>query len=163
MKKLIALCLSLLTLITVCCMTGCSKDGFELVCSVSYTVDGKNKTEYSTWNISYTDEEERHDIEVPGRLFFESYDISFSGRLSKDSKTISSYGILNEQEIGETFYVRHRNINGGSYSYYYKTYKFQGFSYSYVYVKVVDDDTIIIKHNGTTTYNVSSYSITYFN
>lgn len=162
--------ISFLLLISVCSAvllcTGCSKD-FEKVYSVTYTMDGKTYTVTSTYGISIsgTGEDCTESEYNSAEHKFNSYDMSkFVGyKLDENSETTASFGTLKESDVGDYFVIKHTYNNPPVNQTTYKKYQFAGFSYSYVYVKVVDDDTIIIKQNGNeTTYNVSSYSITKF-
>lgn len=161
---------SCLLLIAVCAAvllcTGCSND-FEKVHSVTYTMDGKTYTVTSTYGISIsgTGEDCSESDYTSAEHKFNSYDMpKFAGyELDKNSETITSFGTLKDSDKGDIFVVKNTYNNPPVSQTTYKKYTFEGFAYSYVYVKVVDDDTIIIKQNGNeTTYNVSSYSITKF-
>lgn len=167
MLKRIISCLLLITVcLAVLLCTGCSND-FEKVHSVTYTMDGKTYTVTSTYGISIsgTGEDCSESDYNSAEHKFNSYDIpKFVGyELDKNSETIASFGTLKDGDKGDVFVVKHTYNNPPVTQTTYKKYSFEGFTYSYVYVKVVDDDTIIIKQNGNeTTYNVSSYSITKF-
>ena len=130
-------------------------------------MDGKTYTVTSTYGISIsgTGEDCSESDYNSAEHKFNSYDIpKFVGyELDKNSETIASFGTLKDGDKGDVFVVKHTYNNPPVTQTTYKKYSFEGFTYSYVYVKVVDDDTIIIKQNGNeTTYNVSSYSITKF-
>ena len=81
--------------------------------------------------------------------------------LSRDQKEVDNIQGLNDSHKGEYVYY-YEQIGRQEYRYYRA--KLLGLYYSYVYVKVVDDDTIVVDSSkGKTTYTVSSYSITEFN
>ena len=168
MKKILAYCLLCNLIFCSLFALGCKKDSYKLVWSVSYTLDGKAYTEKSTYgvaiqgNLNGVDCSETEYLSAEHR--FENGPFKSTGyELPKDSATIQSHGSLTEEDIGEYFYVKTSYYNPPVSQVWYKQYQFAGFGYDYVYVKVVDDDTIIIKKNGEkTTYNVSSYSLTLF-
>lgn len=162
--------LSILLLMSMCSsmllLTGCSKD-FEKVNSVTYTMDGKTYTVTSTYGISIsgTGEDCSESEYNSAEHKFNSYDMpKFVGyELNKNSETIDSFGTLKDSDKGDCFVIKNNYNNPPVTQTNYKKYTFGGFSYSYVYVKIVDEDTIVIKQNGNeATYNVSSYSITRF-
>ena len=77
--------------------------------------------------------------------------------LEKESDTVISHNGLTEDSVGEFYYSYDEFTNS-----FYKR-EFAGFKYSYVCVKVLDNDTIKVKTEDTeVTYNVTRYSITYF-
>lgn len=167
-KRTISFILSLVICATVLLFTGCS-DKYEKVYSVTYTVDGKTYTETSTYGIAISGSgsgvECSESDYITAKHQFNDYEITkFVGhKLDKNSETINSFGSLTEENVGEEFVIKYTYNNPPVNQTHYKKYQFAGFSYSYIYVKVVDDDTIIIKKDGTeTTYNVSSYSIQRF-
>ena len=161
-KKIIAVVLLMVLLISNLVSCGDKNDGFEEVASVTYTVDGTKKTENSVARMSlgpaeYVSENEYNRAKSRYKIF----SVEISTNLTASSKTVSSIGSINNSDKGK--YVYYRYVDWGSVEFL----KYEITSeiyYDYIKVKVVDDDTIIIKNSsGTTTYNVSSYSITYFN
>lgn len=165
MRRIVSMCLLLVIAIIPLALSSCSKDDYQLVWSVTYTMDGKTYTEKSTYGIATKNSGEQcsENLYLNGEHQFVGHIVGEKYELPKDSTTIKSHGSLTEDDIGEYFYVKDSYYNPPVSQTWYWQYEFAGFGYTYVYVKVVDDDTIIIKKNGTeTTYNVSSYSITYF-
>ncbi|MBR2926018.1 MAG: hypothetical protein IKC31_00350 [Clostridia bacterium] len=166
MKRIVSLFLLLALCLASLLFTSCSKDEYVLVWSVTYTMDGKTYTEKSTYGVAINGSgiDCVESDYLSGEHRFANGPFKFTGyELPKDSTTIQSHGTLTEDDIGEYFYVKTSYYNPPVSQVWYKQYEFAGFGYTYVYVKVVDDDTIMIKKNGTvTTYNVSSYSLTYF-
>lgn len=161
MKKLSALLL--LVIILIGTLTGCSqKDEFVKVASITYTFEGKSITEKSKAYLGLGEAEEITDEEYYfGTLStYRLDDKPRSVYLSRDQKEIDDIQGLNDSHKGE--YVYYYVQTGRQYKYYKA--ELLGLYYSYVYVKVVDDDTIVIDSSkGKTTYTVSSYSITEFN
>ena len=162
--------LSILLLVAICSalilLTGCSNE-FEKVHSVTYTMDGKTYTVTSTYGISISGSSEacsESEYNSAEHKFNSSDMPKFVGyELNKNSETIAAFGTLKDSDKGDSFVIKNTYNNPPVTQTTYKKYTFEGFSYSYVYVKIVDDDTIVIKQNGNeTTYNVSSYSITKF-
>ena len=165
MKRIVSLFLLIAIALTTLLISGCAKDDYELVWSVTYTMDGKTYTENSTYGVAIKGSGVQctENEYLTGEHTFVDFVAGKKFELPKDSTTIQSHGSLTEEDIGEYFYVKHYYYNPPVSQTNYWQYEFAGFGYTYVYVKVVDDDTIIIKKNGTeTTYNVSSYSLTYF-
>ena len=165
-KKIISILILVAACSTLLLFTGCSNN-FEKVHSVTYTMDGKTYTVTSTYGISISGSgEDCSESEFnSSKHKFNSSDMpKFVGyELNKNSETIDSFGTLNDSDKGDCFVIKNTYNNPPVTQTNYKKYTFEGFSYSYVYVKIVDDDTIVIKQNGNeTTYNVSSYSITRF-
>lgn len=169
MKRIVSLFLLFTLAILSLLSTGCSIEKYKLIWSVSYTVDGKTYTEKSTYGIAIKGASMGIDCTEEDYLSaehrFENGPFKFTGyELPQNSTTVQAHGTLTEEDVGEYFYVKTSYYNPPVSQVWYKKYEFAGFGYHYVYVKVVDDDTIIIKKDGTkTTYNVSSYSLTYFN
>ncbi|MBQ8229973.1 MAG: hypothetical protein IJZ32_04700 [Clostridia bacterium] len=168
MKKILAY--SLLFAFAFCLLfsVGCKKQDYKLVWSVSYTLDGKTYTEKSTYSIAIKGASTGIDCTEADYLSsehrFENGPFKHTGyELPKDSTTVQAHGTLTEEDIGEYFYVKTSYYNPPVSQVWYKQYEFAGFGYHYVYVKIVDDDTIVLKADGAkTTYNVSSYSLIYF-
>lgn len=163
MKKIIAFIL--LFTLTLSTFVGCKNDdGFKDVVSVTYTVDGQKKTEKSTAymslgvpDVEYISEEEYEAADSKYRVS----SVGISTALSSSSKTVSSISKFTNSDKGKYVYYRYVVAGGGvAFAKYEITSEIQ---YNYIQVKVVDDDTIIIRNaKGETTYNVSTYSITYF-
>ena len=94
--------------------------------------------------------------------------------LTPSEKTISSISGFDNSDKGKYLYIRYlawgtlhfgrESIRGKDFEYGFSKYEIASeIQYRYIKVKIVDDDTIIIKNSqGETTYNVSSYSISYF-
>ena len=143
-------------------LTGCkSKDDFVEVAAITYTIDGENVTEKSYAYLALGEAEEiTYEGYYSGTL--STYRLDDKPRsiiLTHDQKTVDNIQGLNDEHKGE--YVYYYTKVGYEYKYYKA--ELLGLYYRYVYVKIVDDDTIIIiSGNGKTTYNVSSYSITEF-
>ncbi len=140
---------------------GCKKNDFVEVYSVTFTVDGKKTSKYSSASmdlslVGFVSKSEYDAVE-------EKYKISspnLTESLSPYVKTVSSVCGLNNSDKGKYVYHSYYNMGSVVYAVYLIT---SGINHDYVSVKVIDDDTIIIRSYGSeTTYNVSSYSITYF-
>ena len=163
MTKVIILFVLLLSLINI--FSSCQNAGFKDVVSVTYTVDGKTKTQSSTAymtlgfakNIS---KEEYESADSKYKVDFVS--ASLVETLTPYSKTVTSVDGFTNSDKGK--YLYHRGVRFDTNKYTYNKYEItSNIHYNYIQVKVVDDDTIIIRDsNGDTTYNVSSYRITYF-
>lgn len=163
MKKTVALIL-LLVFSSASFLTGCRRDDYKLVWSVTYTLDGKAYTERSTYGVATKSSGVQcTEAEfLAGEHKFYGH-LSASYDLPRDSKTVQSHGSLMKEDIGEYFYVKDSYYNPPVSKEWYWKYEFAGFGYHYVYVRIVDDDTIVIKKKGIeTTYKVSSYSLVYF-
>ena len=156
--SLIVIMVLVLNLFIAC---GNKDDGFKTVVSVTYTIDGNKKTENSTAGMELgiaepSSENEYNRAESKYQVY-----PRIRQNLQPSSKTVSSIGLFDNSDKGKFIYYWYFNFNVPVYV------KYQIKSdiiYNYIQVKVIDDDTIIIKNsNGETTYNVSSYSIIYFN
>lgn len=160
MKKLSLLLIAVLLFGT---LVGCSKkDEFVKVAAITYTFEGEKITEQSKAYLGLGEEEEiTYEMYYSGTL--STYRLDDKPRsviLSRDQKEVDNIQGLNDSHKGEYVYYY---VQTGRQQYRYYRAKLSGLYYSYVYVKVVDDDTIIINSSkGKTTYNVSSYSITNF-
>ena len=158
---------------TLVCCSGDNDNGFKEVASVTYTVDGTKKTEnsiarMSLGNAEYSSEDEYTNANSK----YQVTSVGISRALTSSSKTVSSIGGFDNSDNGKYIYYRYiawgsmgwGSVRGKDFDFGFQKYKIiSEISYNYIKVKVVDDDTIIIKNSrGETTYNVSSYSITYF-
>ena len=161
MKKLSALLL--LVIILIGTLMGCNqKDEFVKVASITYTFEGKSITEKSKAYLGLGEAEEiTYEGYYSGTLStYRLDDKPRSVYLSRDQKEVDNIQGLNDSHKGE--YVYYYKQTGVREYRYYRA-KLVGLYHSYVYVKVVDDDTIVISSSkGKTTYTVSSYSITEF-
>lgn len=159
-------------------LTSCNdkNDGFTEVASITYTVDGKSKTENST-AVIYLGQME-HITEDEYNRSDSKYQVSsiaggLSTKLTASTKTVSSVWGINNSDKGKYVYYWYvawgdmgwMKVRGKDYELGFAKCEITSeIRYNYIKVKVVDDDTIIIKNSkGETTYNVSSYSITHFN
>ena len=160
MKKLSLL---LLVILLIGSLAGCSRnDDFVKVASITYTFEGEKITEKSHAYLGLGEEEEiTYEMYYSGTL--STYRLDDKPRfiyLSRDQKEVDNIQGLNDSHKGE--YVYYYKQTGVREYRYYRA-KLVGLYHSYVYVKVVDDDTIVISSSkGKTTYTVSSYSITEF-
>ena len=160
MKKLSLLLLVILLIGT---LAGCSRnDDFVKVASITYTFEGEKITEKSYAYLGLGEEEKiTYEMYYSGTL--STYRLDDKPRsiyLSRDQKEVDNIQGLNDSHKGEYIYYYKQT---GIQEYQYYRAKLVGLYHSYVYVKVVDDDTIIISSSkGKTTYTVSSYSITEF-
>ena len=174
MKKIITFIL--LFTLTLSTFVGCKNDdGFKDVVSVTYTVDGQKKTEKSTAymslgvpNVEYISEEEYEAADSK----YQVSSVGISTSLAPSSKTVSSISGFTNSDKGKYIYYRYvawgymgfGRVRGRDFDFGFAKYEITSeIQYNYIQVKVVDDDTIIIRNaKGETTYNVSTYSITYF-
>ena len=110
MKKILSLLflLSVFSLSLICC----SKDEYQLVHSVSFTVDGQIHTEKSTYRIATKGSRK----ECSKAQYLESehqfkenvlYDVN---ELPVDSAVVTSYGSLTEDDIGEFLCISDDNL-----------------------------------------------------
>lgn len=174
-KKIIAILLLITMFLSMLVGCGSSKDdGFKDVASITYTVDGKKKTEKSVARM-YVGKAEpiSEDEYLLANPKYQVTSVGISQTLTASSKTVASVCGFDDSDKGNFIYYKYvawgsmgfGRVRGKDFDYGFSKYEIKsGIFYSYVRVKVVDDDTIIIKNSsGETTYNVSSYSITYFN
>ena len=163
----------LFTLISIFSFASCKNDGFEVVQSITYTVEGKTITETSQANLrpgdayltpsdkdtyNSVDENYRFDDLIPRHL-----------KLDANEQTISSYAGLSESDIGKTIgCMRYDYVDHLPTAVYY-VFTFDGWGYSYLRVKVINHTIIVIRDGysagGTPldmTYTVTSYQIRYF-
>ena len=148
---------------------------FKEVASITYTVDGKEKTEtssaYMSVGLAERASEEEYNNADPKYQVTQAY---IKTPLTQSTKTVSSVLGFDNSDKGKYLYVRElawgsicfgrNNVRGKDYDYaFYKHEIKSEIYYHYIWVNIVDDDTIvIINSNGKTTYNVSSYRITNF-
>ena len=157
-------------------LVGCSGDndnGFKEVASITYTIDGTQKTENSIARMSLGNAEYISEDEYTrANSKYQVTSVGISKALTASSKTVSSIGGFDNSDKGKYIYYRYiawgsmgfGKVRGRDFDFGFAKYEITSeIGYSYIRVKVVDDDTIIVKNSrGETTYNVSSYSITYF-
>lgn len=174
-RKIIAILILLSVFLgTLVSCGGDNDDGFKEVASVTYTVDGTKKTENSIARMSLGNAEPISEDEYTrANSKYQVNSLGISKTLTASSKTVSSIGGFDNSDKGKYIYYRYiawgsmgfGRVRGKDFEFGFAKYEITSeIFYSYIKVKVVDDDTIIIKNSrGETTYNVSSYSITYFN
>ncbi len=171
MKKISIIILSFaMAFISVLSFGGCKKDDFEKVYSVTFTMDGKSttKTSYAYLYVSQQNGVTQEVYYSTPKIADIDGDLNSQKiALSVNNKTISSWNGITEEQKGEVIGYRNGMWFNSSTGHYvsadYILGTFEGFLYYYVLVRVVDDDTIIIKDgSGQTTYNVSSYKISKF-
>ena len=172
MKRIIVFLLSLLVLLSN--FVGCKNDSFVDVASVTYTVEGKKTTESSYAYMSLgsrTVISEEEYMNADSKFKFDSL-VNLTQKLMPSYKTVSSILGLDNSDKNKYIYEKFiawgspglGQVRGEDWDYgFVKQQICSEISYNYIKVKVVDDDTIVVKNSsGETTYNVSSYSITYF-
>lgn len=174
LKKAIYLFFSVFfVLIAALSFSACNNDGFEIVQSITYTVEGETITETSRAYLSpgdafhypsdesdyySVDENYRFDDMVPRYL-----------ELDTNEKTISNFDGLTEKDIGQTIGCMRYDYSDRPPTPIYYTFIFNGWSYSYLRVKVIDHTIIVIRDGYSVggnpidrTYSVTSYQIRYF-
>ena len=139
-------------------------DEFAFIYSITFTSAGETKRLDSTVHRVdiYEKIEKSEYMNAPSTQYYLSPD-----RLPPQHKS----GLIKLKELpknGTTYEVKKNNWNETEYQYWsYGTsyYKSTGeeVTYEYIYLKVIDNETIIIKaSNGETTYKVTSYRARYF-
>lgn len=142
----------------------CGKDDFVLIRSITYTTDGKTKTESSQSKDSYNEEviswaeynraPESKRISCPDMVLLPA-DYKMPKQHEGKTSAIQRYDAFAQ----ETRYWS-KSLIGGEYFYKGTCVYTQ---YFYRYVKIIDTDTIVVKNGmGETTYKVTSYKILYF-
>ncbi|MBE6609673.1 MAG: hypothetical protein E7634_03275 [Ruminococcaceae bacterium] len=164
-KRLISLFLVLMLMSSYCSALSSCGDGYEVVCSIEYSVDGEVKTETSTVsvklsNVGKISQNDYYNSNIEGKRITE---LPKPQELSKNSRTVTSLEGFDELDIGcrVLYYSNpcpsYLYINEGI------DYVFKGFHYEYIRVKVKDKNVIAIKNkDGLSEYNVDYYRITYF-
>lgn len=177
MRNLIVKSLSLILFFSfvIINLSSCKHIGYKDVVSVTYTVNGKTKTERSSANMLLGARETISESEYANADFkyqFEYIEPTIGDLLTPSAKTVTSIDGFTNSDKGKFVYYKYVAwgnkgpgcIIGRDFDYGFSKYEIiSDICYNYIKVKVVDDDTIIIRNSkGETTYNVSSYSITYF-
>ena len=163
-KRLISLFLVLILMFSYCSVLSSCGDGYEVVCSIEYSVDGEVKTETSTVSVKLSavgkiTQNDYYNSNIEGKRITE---LPEPQDLSRASRTVTSLEGFDELDIGcrvlYYFNAYPLYVNEGI------DYVFKGFHYDYIRVKVKDEKVIAIKNkDGLTEYNVDYYRITYFN
>lgn len=164
--KPIAILLSAIILACTFSFFGCGDDldGFFPVANVSFTTNGETKTERSVRS---------NKISAGEQITVEEYleNPNNYQRMTKNSSTISSNYIIPKKYKGETSFLvesewetvyayRTRyDFSTHGYNVYFRG-TYQGVQYTIIYMKVVDNSTIIIKKRAETTYTVTSFRYT---
>lgn len=160
--KVMAMFLSAIILACSFTLYGCGDDFFPVV-KVSFVTNGETKTLRSYYfnkldvSINITKEEYYSNVNDNNRSSADAYYLSSKSRISKEYKGKTSFFIPCESK--KVYYWKTIE-RFGSYDLYYSAIK-SGQNYVIVYMKVVDNSTIIIKNTkGETTYTVTSFTYT---
>ena len=163
----------LFALISAFSFASCKNDGFEVVQSITYTVEGETITETSQANLrpgdAYLTPSDKDTYNSVNENYRFDQLIPLHLELDTNEKTISNYAGLSESDIGETIGCIKYEYDDHLPTAVYYVFTFDGWGYSYLRVKVINHTIIVIgdgySAGGTPldrTYTVTSYQIRYF-
>lgn len=158
-KRLISLLLVFILLISYCSLLASCGDGYKIVCSIEYSVDGVEKTEYST---VYASMSVLREVSMDYYYSADGKKLSqfpAPERLYPNSRTVTNLGELDESDVNNIVYeMAYSPFGSAAWEC-----KFHGFKYNYIRVKEKGDNVIAIKNaDGLSEYMVDYYTITYF-
>ena len=164
-KTTIAILLTVFLIIMLLC-TGCNSKKYVAVAQVEFTTSGELIKKTSTKRAMY-----KFNQSITAD---EYWSVPYENHITNQSMEkidLKANYVIPKEERGKTQFVvkptKTTSMYYQSYSFtgapLYSEYKYEGTEYLIVYVKVINNTTIIVKDNyGETIYNVSSYRITEF-
>lgn len=165
--KVMAMFLSAIILACSFTLYGCGDDFFPVV-KVSFVTNGERKSSISTYvpqtvsSREITKEEFLNNANINNILggYLYNFPVSSNFKIPKKEKGKSEFTIERDESLWtKGYFARKKSDYSEDYNYY------EGFyyadKYTIVYIKIVDNSTIIIKHTkGETTYTVTSFTYT---